>query len=166
MDQLVLFLLLAIAAGITLVMLFVGLEAFFGSFLRGIQDAVDAHPGRSVLIGLINTLFLFAIGYLFVAWAQSTGVALIGLLGVIIWVALALGLVFGLTGMVLSARARLIPEGDNWRSTASAGTVLVLASLTPYIGWFGFFPYLLLRGLGGVVFQLRGAYRERRRKSE
>lgn len=166
MDQIVLFLLLAIVAGITLVMLFVALNAYFGNSLRGIQGAIDANPGRSVLIGLINVLFLLAIGYLFVAWAQSTGVALIGLLGAILWVALALGLVFGLTGMVLSARARLMPEGDTWRSVASAGAILVLASLTPYIGWFAFFPYLLLRGLGGVVIHLQAAYRERRSKSD
>jgi hypothetical protein len=166
MDQIVLFVILAIAVGVTLVMLFVGLQAFFGSFLSGIQDAADANPGRSVLIGLINALFLLAIGYVFVAWAQSTGVALIGLVGVILWIALTLGLVFGLTGMVLSARERLTPGVDTWRSLASAGGILVLASLTPYVGWFGFFPYLLLRGLGGVVFNLQAAYRARKSESE
>ncbi len=166
MNQVVLFLLLAIAAGLSLDMLFVGLHAFFGRFVAGIQDAVDANPGRSILIGLINTLFFLAIGYLLVAWAQSAGLAFIGLLGVLFWIALALGLIFGLTGMVLSARARLTPGEDKWPSLASAGAILVLASLTPYIGWFGFFPYLLLRGLGGVVIHLQAAYRRRGSEGE
>jgi hypothetical protein len=166
MNQVVLFLLLAITAGLTLDMLFVGLNAFFYKFVHGIQDAVDANPGRSILIGLINTLFFLAIGYLLVAWAQSAGLALIGFFGALFWIALAMGLVFGLTGMVLSARARLTPGEETWRSIASAGAILILASLTPYIGWFLFFPYLLLRGLGGVVIHLQAAYRRRRSEGE
>ena len=161
MNQVVLFLLLAMAAGLTLDMLFVGLYAFFDKFVHGIQEALDANPGRSLVIGLINTLFFLAIGYLLVAWAQSAGLALIGLLGVLFWLALTLGLVFGLTAMVLSTRARLMPGELGWRSVASAGAILLLGSLTPYIGWFVFFPYLLLRGLGGVVIHLQAAYRRR-----
>lgn len=166
MQQSVLFLLLAMAAGLALVMLFVGMYAFFGNFLRGVKAAVDANPGRSVLIGLINALFLLAIGYLFIAWAQSTGIVLLGLLGGLLWLGLSFGLVFGLGGMVLSARDRLNPESETWRSVASAGGVLVLASLTPYIGWFAFFPYLLVRGLGGVVIHLQAAYRDRKKRSD
>ncbi len=32
--------------------------------------------------------------------------------------------------------------------------VLVLACLTPLVGWLGFFPYVALRGLGGLVVAL------------
>ena len=166
MNQVGLFLLLAIAAGATLDMLFVGLNTFFNKFVQEIQDAIDANPGRSILIGLINALFFLAIGYLLVAWAQSAGLALIGLVGVLFWLALTLGLVFGLTGMVLSARARLTPGEETWRSLAAAGAILILASLTPYLGWFLFFPYLLLRGLGGIVIHLQTAYRRRGSEGE
>ena len=162
MGQIALFLLLALASGLTLAMLFVGMQLFFGSFLSGVERAAAEHPGRAFLTGLINTVFLFALGYLFVTWGQSVGSPVLGAIGVIFWLFLILGMVFGLAGMVLLARTRINGDDDGWRPVANAGGILFLACLTPYVGWFGFLPYLLLRGLGAVLIFSLQAYRGRK----
>jgi len=162
MGQIVLFLLLAGASGLSVAMLFVGMQAFFGSFLEGVEQAADEHAGRAFLTGLINSIFLFAVGYLFILWAQSTGVAVLGAVGVIFWLVLLIGMVYGLAGMALLARTRLYGDAAGWRPLANVGGILFLACLTPYVGWFGFLPYLILRGLGAVMIHSLRAYRARR----
>jgi len=105
---------------------------------------------------------LFAVGFLLVTWAQASGAPVLGALGVLVWLVLIVGVIFGLGGMVQLARARLSPQAEDWGQTAVAGGILFLACLAPYVGWFGFFPYLVLRGLGGVIMHSLEAYRERR----
>ena len=161
MGQIALIFLFALATGLTVVMLFVGMQVFFGSFLEGVERAATEHPGRSILTGLINTLFLFALGYLFITWGQSAGNPILGAIGVIFWLILVVGMIFGLAGMVLLARTRLYRETGGWRLIANAGGILFLACLTPYAGWFGFLPYLVLSGLGAVMIHALQAYRDR-----
>jgi len=165
MGQIGLFLLLAAVTGITVSMLFVGLAAFFGAYLGGVERAAGERPGRAFLLGLINAAFLFAVGFLLVTWAQASGAPLLGALGVVVWLVLIVGVIFGLGGMVQLARARLYPKADGWRPTAVAGGILFLACLTPYVGWFGFLPYLVLYGLGGVIMHSLDAFRGRRKAS-
>ncbi|MEJ2011059.1 MAG: hypothetical protein P8X64_02415 [Anaerolineales bacterium] len=162
MGQFGFILLLLIAFGISIAMLFVGMYVFFRSFLQGVERAGTNNPGRAFLTGLINTIFLIALGMLFVSWGQSTGFAILGGIGALFWILLLVGIVFGLSGMVLLARTRLYGEAAGWRPVANSGGILFLACATPYIGWFGFLPYLVLRGLGAVMLHMYEFYRVRR----
>jgi hypothetical protein len=162
MGQFGFIVLLLIASGFSTAMFFVGMQVYFGSFLEGVERAAGEHPGRSFLTGLINTIFLIALGMLFVSWGQSAGAPLLGGVGVIFWIIFLVGIVFGLSGMVLLARTRIYGEAPGWRPVANTGGILFLACLTPYIGWFGFLPFLILRGLGAVMLHTYGIYRGRR----
>ena len=166
MGRIGLFLLLAAASGISTAMLFVGMQVFFRTFLEGVEQAASEHPGRAFLIGLVNTVFLILVGYLFITWAQSTGAPILGAIGFVLWFVLALGVVFGLAGMVLLARSRIYGQSAGWRPVANSGVILFLACLTPYVGWFGFLPYLILRGLGAVMIHSLRVYRTRREARE
>jgi hypothetical protein len=166
MERIGLFLLLAAASGLSIAMLFVGMQVYFGAFLEGVEQAADEHPGRSFLTGLVNAIFLILVGYLLVTWAQSTGFSLLGAIGFIFWFVLALGVMFGLAGMVLLARTRIYGQSAGWRPVANSGGILFLACLAPYVGWFGFLPYLILRGVGAVMIHSLKAYRTRHEAGE
>jgi len=85
------------------------------------------------------------------AFAQNIQVQVLRILPLIFFIVLVIGLVIGLAGMAALVAKRLFPEQTGWRKTASGVSILTLACLTPYIGWFALLPYLGLRGLGGFV---------------
>ena len=97
-------------------------------------------------------------------WAlgDNTAVPLFSALGLILMAALVIAMVFGLTAMAVLVSERLLPEAQGWRQLAGGGGMLVLASLTPYVGWFLLFPYIAFRGLGGFIQSLARSWRERR----
>lgn len=143
-------LLIALGA-ICLIALFVALGAFFPRRIDRTRREADRAPGRSFLIGLVNVLFLVGLALAL----QGSGLAMrVGALRVLIFILAALGIVavtFGLASMVELAGERLFPKTDPMPRTIGGGAVMILACLTPYVGWFGFFPYVAMRGLGAFL---------------
>lgn len=139
---------LVVLGGICLTALFLILGAYFPRRVEHARKAAEGSPGRSTLIGLVNALFFIGL----VLALQGGGLEGIGqvlaiLLGALATVAVALGLtaIVQLTGERLFAHMRPVPR------TAAGSAVLILACLTPYLGWFGLFPYVVLRGLGAFL---------------
>ncbi|MGH2620817.1 MAG: hypothetical protein ACRDHG_09660, partial [Anaerolineales bacterium] len=84
----------------------------------------------------------------------GAGAGVFQLLALILLGLLVIALAFGLAGMSVLIGERLLPDASPTRQTAWGAATLVLASLTPFLGWFGLFPYLAIRGLGGFLIGL------------
>lgn len=162
MDQGLLVLLLGIIVFLCLLAFFIIMETLFKSWIQGVVRNVEEAAGRSLAIGFVNGLLIGAISLGFWALAENTGIRVLAVVGLILLAALAIGVIFGLTAMAVLISESVLPEKQGWRQLAGGGGLLVLACLTPYIGWFGLFPYVLFRGLGGFVQQVVQAWRARR----
>ncbi len=151
--------LLSLAVGVTLAALFAVLAALFPDATALTRETVDAQPRLSFGVGLVNFLFLGAVGLVLAALGDG-GAGLLRLLAVIVLTALTALLAFGLTGMVDLLGQRLFPDRTPLRRRVYAAVALTLACLTPGVGWFLLFPYVGLLGLGGFLvsrYQLRRA---------
>ena len=84
----------------------------------------------------------------------GAGGGIFHLLALILVGLLVIALGFGLAGMSVLIGERLLPDASTTRQTAWGAASLVLASLTPFLGWFGLFPFLAIQGLGGLLIGL------------
>ena len=134
---------------LTLVALFVAMGALFPKQIADVKSKGSDMPGRSFLLGLINVVFISVL-----AAALSGGGEFPQLLGLILFAVLVIGLAFGLAGMAPLIGERLLPETSAVRQTGWGAATMVMASLTPFIGWFLLFPYLSFRGLGALILSL------------
>jgi hypothetical protein len=143
--------LLIVLSSICLVAFFSSLGAIFPRVVERTQAAVDLLPGRSFVIGLVNLLFFGAISSGFTALGNRSGAGIFLLPALGILAALVTGLGLGLTGMAGMVGERVLPDRGRPRQIAWGSIILILASLTPLVGWFGFFPYISSVGLGGFI---------------
>ena len=137
----------------SLVALFSLLRVLFPGQVGRAKAATIEMPGRSFALGTVNLLFLSVIVAAFGALG-GRGAGVFQLLALILLGLLVIALGFGLTGMSVLIGERLLPEASSTRQTAWGATSLVLACLTPFLGWFGLFPYLAIQGLGGFLIGL------------
>ena len=140
------------------VITFTALLGTLGLFLpKPIERArqkLEANPGRSFLVGIINMIFWFVVLVIWFEWTQHNGGPDIipYLIGTALGILLVIGLIIpGIPGLV--ALAHLI--GERWNASASpleqdlrGGLLLVLACLTPYVGWYIFAPVLFSTAIG------------------
>ncbi len=162
MDQVFPILILTVLTGLCLVAFFVTLQAFFSRVLERSRSIAAESASRSFSIGLVNVIFFIALGVALLSLGQNTGVGLFFVLALLIGLILLIGILFGTTAMVLLLKDRLFPGQLGNRPLALAGSVATLACLTPYIGWFGLFPYLVFRGMGAYVMTIVEMWREER----
>ncbi|NIM96347.1 MAG: hypothetical protein GTO18_21830 [Anaerolineales bacterium] len=144
------FLLLVIMSALCLWALLIVLGVLFPTIVQNTRRAAEITPGRAFLIGFINTIFFLIV----VTALGSLQVPVIQILTLLILVVLVLGITFGFAGMVPIIGARLVPDRDAMKQNFWGAAAMILACLTPIIGWFGLFPYLGFRGLGGLILSL------------
>jgi hypothetical protein len=154
MEQGLTLLILLIFGSLCLVALFVVVNTLFRGFVSGIRAAAHETPGRALLVGLVNFIFVAILAMALGKAAQNLGLQFLGLLAMLFVVVLTIGVTFGLAGMVELVAERLVPAQTGWRRTAGGAAALTLACITPYIGWFGLLPYVGLRGLGALILSL------------
>jgi hypothetical protein len=141
------FLVLILASGVCLTALFLVVEVLFPRAVEQTRAAASDSPGRSLLLGLVNAGFLIVLAVAI----TSAGVDALNVIALILLAILVAGLAVGLTAMARFLGQRLFPgSGETKRMVAGSG-LLILACLMPFVGWFGLFPYVGLRGLGGFV---------------
>lgn len=162
MDQGLMVLLLAVIVFFSVLALFNVVYVLFKSWIEETKQNARDSAGRSLAIGFVNALLITALCVGLWALGDNTAVPLFSALGLILMAALVIAMVFGLTAMAVLVSERLLPEAQGWRQLAGGGGMLVLASLTPYVGWFLLFPYIAFRGLGGFIQSLARSWRERR----
>lgn len=154
MDQIFGLVLLALVSGSALIALFATVGLLFPLSVERTRDRLSASFLRSFLLGLVNFLFFGAIAALLMKLGQGAGgpvAAALTLLALLLLLALAVFIVLGLAALT-SLLGERIGEGTSpFRRHLCGGLLLVLAGLTPYIGWFVFAPLALLTGLGAAL---------------
>jgi hypothetical protein len=139
---------LVILGGICLTAFFLVLGAYFPRRVEQTRRAAEGSPGRSFLIGLVNAVFVIGL----VLALQGGGLdGVVQVLAVVLGILATLVVAIGLTAMVQLTGERLFPQMRPVARTAAGSAVLLVACLTPYVGWFGLFPYVTLRGLGAFL---------------
>ena len=140
--------------GITLL---ASLEATMLLFPEPVERArqnLENSLGRSLLLGLVNFIFIATI-FILLAWlGEQLGKVLGGIL-----TALALILLVGLILLALlglSALSRLVGQrmGDTKPPAVAhrwGGLLLILSGLAPYVGWLIFTPLVIWAGLGAAI---------------
>ncbi len=149
MSEATALIILAPLVALSMVALFVAMGALFPRQIADVKSKSSDMPGRSFLLGLINVVFLSVI-----AAALSGAGDFPQLLALLLFAILVIGLAFGLAGMAPLIGERLLPESSGVRQTGCGAAIMVVASLTPFIGWFLLFPYLSFRGLGAFILGL------------
>jgi hypothetical protein len=147
MEQPVGLLIAFIALVAVLCGLFATASALFPRLVWLSQRAAEESPGRSLLIGAVNTGFLLAIALTLFA-SQRPILTFLG--GVVAAVGLA-GLSIGLAGLVTMVGKRLARQGSSLSEILAGTAALSLASATPFFGWFVVLPGLVFLGLGGFI---------------
>jgi hypothetical protein len=167
MDQPFVLTILVVLIGFCLVAFFITLEALFGELVEGITRSAEEKPGRAFWVGLGNTVFLIAIAVGLMSLAEISVWGIVpAVLGFCVGIFVAVGIVFGLAGMVRLIARLVFPGKEGWKLQASGAGVVILACLVPYIGWFGLFPYLGLRGFGAFILHLMELYRANRMRKQ
>jgi hypothetical protein len=144
-------LILLILTVFTLIAFFLVLTLFFPRRVRLSQLAAGNMPGRSFVLGLVNSLFISALIFGFLALGEGTGFQILFYPAFLLIIIYLIGLSCGLSGLVELTGARLLPEASENRQRILGAVVLILGSLTPFIGWFGLFIYLCLLGFGSFI---------------
>jgi hypothetical protein len=152
--------------GMTLTALLGTVDLFLPKPVTRARQKLETNPVRSFLVGLINILFWFVILVFWFVWTQYKGGPdmMVFVIGTPLWILLLIGVIVpGIPG--LAALARL--TGARFNGSASplgqdlrGGLLLVLACLTPYVGWFIFTPALLSTAIGAgllTFFQRKAA---------
>ncbi len=117
-----------------------------------VGQIMQAMPGRSFIIGLVNALFFLVIAAVLAQGGDGGG--LLALLLVLALLALA---AVGLAGLVMVLRQRIYPQAENvtgMQLLIKTAVLLVAAALLPFLGWFVLAPILLLIGLGAAIMTL------------
>ncbi|MCP5099741.1 MAG: hypothetical protein GY943_29660 [Chloroflexi bacterium] len=153
MDEIIGIILITIISGGTLATLLSILIFLLPKRVSRTEQMIITRPGRAFLIGVVNFLFFGLIA----AWLSGLG-DIGGLLGGLILVLLLAFSAIGLSSVVQLLCTRIYPNADENRLkvTMKTAVLLIIATLTPIVGWFGLAPSLLLIGLGGAILTLRG----------
>ena len=125
---------------------------------------LEGHMGRVFLLGLVNLIF-FGVFIVVLGWLANlirdnwSGLAaalagILGLIALVILLALGAFALNGLASLTVLLGTRIGPSKSPMWSDLRGGLLLVLACLTPYIGWFIFTPFVLSLGLGASILAL------------
>jgi hypothetical protein len=147
-------LILLIVGAVTLVAFFLAIRLFFSQQVNLVQKAAEENHGRAFLLGLVNTLFFAAVIVGLIALTESTGIGFLSIFAILLMIVLVVVLVLGLTAVVQIAGERLVPQAGINRRFLLGALVVVLGSLTPFVGWFGLFLYVSFVGVGGVIISI------------
>jgi hypothetical protein len=146
-----------IALTVNLIPFFIALGALFPARAAKTREIAAASPGRAFGIGLVNVLFALVIAFVFFSLAEKTGGAvkvLLGLPALVIVVALAVALSFGLAAVAGLVGERIAPAQSGWKQTLWGTLLLGLGGSVPFLGWFLLLPYAALAGAGAFVIGL------------
>ena len=138
----------------------IAIAAFFPKALANAEVITAAMPWRAFGVGLVNLLFFGTIALISAGVADSTQLPILVVPALVAIVLVSMGVSVGVSALARQVGGRVLPNRDLWRQLATGASVLTLASMLPFIGWFILLPYILLVGLGGSIisiFTSRGA---------
>ena len=142
-------------------------KAIFPKLSENSQSAISNSIWRSFLVGVVNSLFLGAILLLSIFLVQRVKLpALFFLPGILAVGSFIIGTVVGLGSVSVMVGERMLGDHNPIQQQVRAGILIFLAFLTPFVGWYIFFPFVFLTGFGGFVTAFFQAMRERKVSKE
>ncbi len=148
-------LLLIIFGGAGLIAMFATINLLMPIHVERTRDALEGSLSRSLVLGAVNSVFAGIVAALFVWLAQRTGGGVAGgLLGLIALLIVLLATVLALLGLAALSGLlglRMSSGKSELAAHLRGGVLLLLACLTPYLGWFVFTPLTLWTGLGAAI---------------
>jgi hypothetical protein len=117
------------------------------------RSILENHPWRAIFLGFLN---LFGAGIL-VALLQTLAnqvwetQPIANALSFIIGIYLAVGMMVGLCAVILLVSQRLGQLRRPFFTNLRGGGLLLLACITPIVGWFVFTPLLVAASIGSVI---------------
>ncbi len=153
MNNIIGLLLVILFGGAGLISIFIIVNLLLPAPIERTRAALEASLGRSLLLGFINFLFAGVVGVLLALPARLGGIVagifvfLIGLLALAVAALTLLGFV-----AATSLLGNRIGETKSPAATqVRGGILLLLACLTPYLGWFIFTPLVVWAAFGAAI---------------
>lgn len=154
MDRIFDIALVLLVSGIALIALLGAVAILFPRPVEKTRDILTASFGRSFLLGLVNLLFFGAITALLARFGQQANgilAAILLLLAILLALALLTFTLLGLSALTSLVGERIGEGTSSFRRHLRGSLLIVLAGLTPYIGWFAFTPLVLITSLGAGI---------------
>ncbi|MCK5793771.1 MAG: hypothetical protein KAH12_03640 [Anaerolineales bacterium] len=154
--------LISTLALITLAASLIFIRGLFPVRVSKVQTTLENNWKRSFWLGLVNTIlitiFVFGFGSL------GNGSPLFYFPAFAMYGAFLIGLLFGLSAFVQILGERLFPDLNPVKRDVKVGSVFLLSSLLPFVGWFLLFPYVICLSVGAVVITLFQNRKKREKK--
>ena len=143
-----------IVLAFSLAAFFTCLGLFFPGRIARTQQIMLASPGRAVLVGLVNFLFLAGVSLILFQLTSQYENGLVTLLAILAAAALIISISFGLTGTVTLVSEKILPGRSSLLRMFTTSILLSLGCAFPLAGWFGLLPFLICYGMGGFILTL------------
>jgi hypothetical protein len=143
--------LLSIVGTVILGSFFIAILVLFPRLVRRTGAAAKRMHGRSFILGVVNLAFFAILAIALSSIGQRAASTVLQVLALILFSVLLVGVGLGLAGMAMIMGERLASERSEVQQIAAGSVLLILSSLTPFLGWFLLLPYLCFRGVGGLV---------------
>ena len=143
--------LFAIVGTVILGSFFIVILVLFPRLVERTEAAARRMHGRSFILGFINLAFFAVLTIALSSIGERSASTILQVLALILFSVLLMAVVLGLVGMSLLMGKQLVPERSEVQQTAAGSVLVILSSLTPFLGWFLLLPYLIARGVGGLV---------------
>ena len=136
--------------------LFSALILLFPEPIRQARENLENRPWRSIFLGALNFVGGGIIAMLMVWLGNALGLSdetapLFYTLIFLIIVALAIPTMIGLSAALILIGERIGKARTPFLTYLRGGGLLLLACLTPFIGWFVFTPLIVWASLGSVI---------------
>ncbi len=154
MDNIFNLLLLVLFSIASLLAFFATLILLLPAPIEKTRATLEANGGRALLLGLVNFIFFGMIVLLCLWLAEKVGGVVAGifiLIGGLIALALTALALLGLVALTQLLGMRMGSETTPFLTALRGGGLLLMAALSPYIGWFLFTPLVVWAGLGAAI---------------
>lgn len=160
MESILNFVLISLTGGGSVAVALMMLVWLLPGFVGRCQQVLANMPGRAFVVGLVNFLFFFTVALVALQIGQAAGGPIGGLFNLVglavAWFLLGF-ILLGAAGLLVllnERRSRPGPPPTNSRHLLLTSLSLMIALLSPLIGWFILTPLLLLTGLGAAIIAL------------
>jgi len=153
MNNIVGLLLIILFGGTGLISIFIIVNLILPTPIERTRSILETNMGRSLLLGFVNFLFAGIVGVVLALPARVGGIVagifvfLIGLVALTV----AVLTLFGLVALTSLLGNRIGEMKSPVTTHIRGGILLLLACLTPYLGWFIFTPLVLWTAFGATV---------------
>jgi hypothetical protein len=155
--EIIALILLILFGGVALIAMLATIHMLLPVPVEKAHRKLETAIGRSFLLGLVNLLSFGALVVLLAWLAQLIGSWVAGpvlLLAGLLVLALAVFALNGLVALACLLGERIGKARSAFWSDVRGGLLLVLACLTPYLGWFFFLPVVVCMAVGASVLPL------------